>query len=130
MRLRHTKRRSRVKGASGGRCIRLLGYDQVGPRAGGKSVPGVHCTPGTGRWMGGWMARGVGNFQNSPGRIPTRKSALRAARPPPPAARSRHGGRMRPEVGPAFQRRSRDTVPFLLGVRLAETAFGVLNQKK
>eukprot|EP00661_Eupelagonemidae_sp_cell13_P018160 gene18160-biopygen17380 len=28
---------------------------------------------------------------------------------------------MGPEVGPACQRRSRDTVPFFLGVRLAET---------
>eukprot|EP00661_Eupelagonemidae_sp_cell13_P013567 gene13567-biopygen11079 len=28
---------------------------------------------------------------------------------------------MGPEVGPAFQRRSRDTVPFLPGVRLADS---------
>eukprot|EP00661_Eupelagonemidae_sp_cell13_P022685 gene22685-biopygen1195 len=33
---------------------------------------------------------------------------------------------MGPEVGPASQRRSRDTLPFLLGVRLAETAFGTV----
>eukprot|EP00661_Eupelagonemidae_sp_cell13_P021949 gene21949-biopygen5708 len=62
--------------------------------------PRAECPPvqrrqeplgGAGRWMGGWVARcgggGGGDFRAFPGRLPARKSAPRAARPPPPAAR-------------------------------------------
>eukprot|EP00661_Eupelagonemidae_sp_cell13_P025598 gene25598-biopygen1466 len=45
-------------------------------------------------------------------------SAPQQTSPPPRrAARARGGGWMGPEVGPAFQRRSRGLLPFLLGVR-------------
>eukprot|EP00661_Eupelagonemidae_sp_cell13_P003180 gene3180-biopygen11210 len=42
-----------------------------------------------GGWADGWRGAGggVGYFRDFPGRLPARKSAPRAARPPPPAAR-------------------------------------------
>eukprot|EP00661_Eupelagonemidae_sp_cell13_P021552 gene21552-biopygen5676 len=49
-----------------------------------------------------------------------RRLALRV-RPHPPRGPGARRGRMGPEVGAAFQRRSRATIPFLLDVRLAET---------
>eukprot|EP00661_Eupelagonemidae_sp_cell13_P024445 gene24445-biopygen13446 len=71
--------------------------------------------------VSGWVARcagdGVGIFVIFPGRIPARESTPRAVRPPPPGARPGRAEGMGSEVGPAFQRRSRDTVPFLPGVR-------------
>eukprot|EP00661_Eupelagonemidae_sp_cell13_P025234 gene25234-biopygen17991 len=63
-----------------------------------------------------------------PGQIPARKSAPRAARQPHaargPGART---GRMGRDVGPAFQRRYRDTPSSNLGVRLAETGVAQLS---
>eukprot|EP00661_Eupelagonemidae_sp_cell13_P014199 gene14199-biopygen21622 len=74
----------------------------------------------TDEWRCAGGGGGSGHFRDSPGRIPARKSAPRAARPLPPAARP---GRMGPEVGPAFQRRSRPTLSCILGVRLRHAAF-------
>eukprot|EP00661_Eupelagonemidae_sp_cell13_P015200 gene15200-biopygen11204 len=104
---------------------------------------------GAGRWMGGWVARcgggGVGHFRDFPGRLPARKSAPRAARPPPPAARPgraegadgtgalsrRDANRRARAPGPqmiwvesgsslAFHRLSRDSIYAILSVRLAK----------
>eukprot|EP00661_Eupelagonemidae_sp_cell13_P016521 gene16521-biopygen18800 len=43
------------------------------------------------------------------------------ARPHPARGPGEQRGWMGPDVGPAFQRRSRGPLPFLIGVRLAET---------
>eukprot|EP00661_Eupelagonemidae_sp_cell13_P022392 gene22392-biopygen10251 len=64
-------------------------------------------------------------------RLPARKSAPRAARPPhPPRGPGARRGRMGPEVGPAFQRRSRDTPSSNIGVRLAETVSRHVDSKE
>eukprot|EP00661_Eupelagonemidae_sp_cell13_P022608 gene22608-biopygen8779 len=59
------------------------------PRA--PQAAGQECLGGAGQWMGGWVALCAGggrDFGFPPGRIPARKSAPRAARPPPRGARS------------------------------------------
>eukprot|EP00661_Eupelagonemidae_sp_cell13_P018163 gene18163-biopygen18947 len=51
-------------------------------------------------------------------------------RPHPPRGPGARRGRMGPEVGPAFQRRSRDTPSSNIGVRLAETVSRHVDSKE
>eukprot|EP00661_Eupelagonemidae_sp_cell13_P021988 gene21988-biopygen2695 len=88
-----------------------------------------------GWWKGGWVARCAGGggreFWDFPGRIPAQKSAPRAARPPhPPRVPGARRGRMGPEVGPAFQRRSGDTIKLMLGVRFGGNGVQTRGLKK
>eukprot|EP00661_Eupelagonemidae_sp_cell13_P016615 gene16615-biopygen18805 len=56
-------------------------------------------------WLDGWMAGWMDGWMYS------------SVRPHPPRGPGARRGRMGPEVGPAFQRRSRDTASSNLGVR-------------
>eukprot|EP00661_Eupelagonemidae_sp_cell13_P018754 gene18754-biopygen2446 len=80
----------RQRGAGGGRADGWHGA-RICASGCAQMVPPAPRWCRAGRWMVGWVARcggrGVGNFRDFPGRVPARKSAPRAARPPQPAAR-------------------------------------------